>query len=1415
MRIYCTKKTEDILKSEATSLVLRLNSFLEKQEVSTAGLPAAIPLGHQVEPYFPSEIYMGHKFYWFGVRATLPGRLIGCVVKNIKTGAKTCFALDYTPTHAYRKTMVGNDEQRKQWREFIIGELNLHKDAVRAQESLEPIKRFISHKGRFRKPDLTQLQAMDVPINQGVICFGSPGSGKSMLALERAKSYVEAGLAVSIVVPTQLLATKLYAELADSCHQSKINCWSWEEYLSKIAQYYPELNLIHEKGDGRRLVDVFLFAEHYHELDKKIKALAPYSVLWQEFQYVLMRPNWENPSSLFLSLNEYQGLGIAQSSISQENRKVLYNTVFYPFFRKVSDSLKFYCPIRKAHELYSQLKINRAPLIFDALILDEVQTFHPWAWACLLALLKHPLSCGQFFISGDAHQSVECQQLRVLEPLRDYLAQEQALFPIISLEENHRSTKKVWGLVNRIHNAELILLGSLERDTHVIMKVSETAEEGSVTQGIYSPEYRTRIAEDSHAYVVIPDESSRAEAENLWPTHQIVTRSEFQGVSAETIVMFGFSRWYKEVLNEIEMALKSVPDSDLDSLQPYARKSKGEENALNKRVIFQALYTSASRAEKELFILESSDNKVHPFFSRMLPKVIQEIAAEPLEMPKSKSSTPEEWFARAEQDYINGLRTQALQIFSQEALWGKEKVETVHKFLSQHTQTHQHCLEGTLNEADMKKFFAAIREILFPSQSKQLVVPKKVSVPAKPAQDLIPPKPVSTPVLSKWALFVEDFFKLCTNTKNVEAFLNLKKEKIVELLFVHLMMNDYCLFINMVLLGKSDVFFQGLKKNPGLMDYLKKKCIEFEKTNPLLRLCLQIMIDSFEKHPRFIFSIKTFMLLINMNGALFLGLHWKPGGKDLLPPEMMCQSLAGDELTAFFLLLEVEGGQDLVIQNWEYFKKKGLLSPISMHQVVTEDGEYQGKTAFYLLIENPEGEQLLINRWQDFKELGLLSPSSMHQLVTVEGQIDGVTAFYILSATFEGRLLIIERWQDFKELGLLSPISMHQAVTEVGEIHGMTSFHCLVETSEGQKLIIDHWQDFKELGLLSPVSMHQAVTEAGKRQGITPFHCLAETSEGQKLINDKWQDFKELGLLSPSSMHQVVTIEGEIDGVTAFYILTASLEGRQLLIDRWQDFKELGLLSPASMHQVVMEVGEHQGMTPFYSLVETPEGQKLINDQWQDFKKLGLLSPVSMHQVVMEVGEHQGMTAFYFLTATPQGRQLIIERWQDFKELGLLSPASMHQVVTAVGDHQGMTPFYFLTGTFKGQELIIRQWQDFKELGLLSPRSMNQVVQEAPGKANTAFILLLLTSQSKKLLIDEWQFLKKEGLLPSKIEREFVDQLKAQPLWAELEPLFQKEGYIEVPVLSSSLSGQSFFPGAAQKESEQQSVHLASLGDSF
>ena len=650
-------------------LMSRIKQLLHIEDEDTI----ATKLGHNGLELSVVDKSPHYKFLWISFRLNDQYRMIGVLPICLKTGQRHFFALQITP-HDYQKTPIKNKASRESKQNQIESFLQQQKTPEATEESYHP-QLLINHQKAFKKLNPKQCETVEeLLIKPRAICIGPPGTGKSALATELAEHFSTNGDKVCYVTPIPMLAINIQAEIEETCPNSVI---SYDDFLKRMDRHYPGLDLVN--AEKKPTVDFHFFENWYHTTIKFKVDRYGLIAYWQELTNVILQPDWKNPKKICLTLDEYKTIGKRQSLIPEDDRESLYSKVFMPFLKRARDTSKCYFNIEKAQSLY--LALTEQPLAIedrvDILIADEFQKWDPWAWACLINTVKNGLN-GRYYFFGDPHQGVEAQPLRLLGNLKECIKPQPGAFtttdvPVLHLSSNHRNSKPVAELVQRLFAIEEAVLGSLERDG--ITKLSPPAStEGGVVELVNpSQDLSRHIAENAGSYVIIPNETWLERAKLLFPEHSIVTVRQFSGMSAQCIVLFGYPEEYHKEWNTFQTQLASR-EVDFSESTSFRRAKVTDSSFYAMRYAIQSLATAAARAEIQLSIVAEGEH--HPF----IRQVTHPDAAlqKPVVITKTtQPSTSQDWLLRAKHDFNGGLTQQAFGILQNPNYWPSEKHQQI------------------------------------------------------------------------------------------------------------------------------------------------------------------------------------------------------------------------------------------------------------------------------------------------------------------------------------------------------------------------------------------------------------------------------------------------------------------------------------------------------------------------------------------------------------------------------------------------------------------------------------------------------------------------------------------------------------------------------------------------------------------
>ena len=1242
MKLYYTPLTASVFQSKvfnADPIIENIESFLDPSTRKSR----QSELLHEIEHEGSYEIH------WVVFRLSSASRLVGAVVKDGEHGTHSFFALELTESHDYQKTLAENPQRQRNWRQYMLAFLQadcaMKKDA-RLEASGEPcLQRLFQHDRRFQVASPAQAELFDVPLHQGIVCYAPPGAGKTLLAVQRGMAYFQQEKRPLVLVPEPRLAQAMRQEFMDQGVDGRevfSAVLSFNDFLMAMDDMLPQENSWHycKGGDCRRYVN-FTYFKEWCLGRRGSKSLLESELMtrWQELLYVIIRPNLAEPTTLYLSKESYEGLGKYQANFPEEERTCLYQDVFHPFLNHIEDRGSFYFFPYVAFDLVQALLRDPSLLsnpkiaCYDALVLDEMQRFHPWELACLFKFFQKPLLLGQFFICGDVHQGAEIQQTRVAESFRHYFDHIRVVYYIYHLSVNYRNAQAISRFVAQIRAVELHFLGAMERETHVDMGINQQGAPGRVWM---STRDAIHINEDAQAYVIIPDDIWRERANTYWNEGQVVTLKEFAGLSAKKLVMFGFSEHFQESLKVIH---DDFPDPrsfpKWDEPQPFSRRSRTIDAGM--RMCFQSIFTAASRAIDELILVEMPGKKHHPLFLVMMEhaEIFESLKPSETAIP----SSPKEWFDRAENDFKRGLVDNAKKVFQDERLWIRKDIAAMAVMMG----------ESSLTES----FFSSARDLLFPreisshvgggggSGGSSSVEPERKRYSESKMPTPMPRSPELSAIGSVLENIYKDNFSETSLVKGISEAKSIDPKFGLKELLIERPINGDCLLVHLVYANKGENLLGRLKAH---LREVKEAYDALTEPNICLQLCWRELV------------------------ALDPGLgKSKHGSKKLSSLQDRISKICADtKLSAEFLSTEM--GCLLLVRYDKYFS----LSPKflkALYSKIDSKGVAQGISPFYLLSTFEERKGFIFKHWNKLKAHPLFA-TSMYSVVTGEGRDQGESPFSWLSGSLKGQELIFKHWDELRTHPMLAT-SMHTVVTGegAGADQGTSPFFWLTGSGEGRKLIIEYWDDFRAHPMLA-TSMHTVVTGEGENQGESPFFWFARSNEGRKLILERWGELKAHPMLA-TSMHTVVTGEGANQGTSPFYFLAMSEEGRQFIFEHWDDFRAHPLFA-TSIHTVVTGEGENQGASPFCWLAMLEEGRQFIFEHWDDFRVHPMLA-TSMHTVVTGEGAEQGTSPFYWLAISKKGREFLISRWEDFTPLFRLPTSLMDRIITIEGVFKGLT----------------------------------------------------------------------------------------------------------------------------------------------
>ncbi|CAA6817548.1 MAG: Unknown protein [uncultured Thiotrichaceae bacterium] len=493
---------------------------------------------------------------------------------------KYALILEYLPNHSYEKSKflrrgVGIDEQK-------IPAIT-HTDIEQA-----PSLPHINENSRFHYLDkIISFDAEQLSIFEQtlpLVIIGSAGSGKTALLLEKLKSLTGSILYVTESLHLKEHSEKLYSEHPSSKNQ--ITFYSFHEFLEGI-EIPPQT---------RCTKDHFL---QWFELHKPSSTIKDAHSLFEEFRGVLTA---NVTSNIHLSFEEYQKLGIKQTIFPPANRANVFD-----LFEKYLDYLEeneLYDPNIICHEYQGLPKKT-----FDYVVIDEVQDLTLIQINLILQSSNLP---NNFIIAGDANQIVHpnffsWSNLRALFFSHISIASFNNVTRILS--NNYRNSMAVTHLSNQLLKLKRQRFGSIDRESHYLMNSTSEAS-GKITLLHNTQEiceeinHKTRRSAD-HAILVL-DPIHKATAQQFFDTPLVFSIQECKGLEYENIILFDL---ISGDLNAYTAICENISSDDLDKPFNYSRnKDKSDKSLEILKFFINALYVACTRAEKNLYIIETQTN---------------------------------------------------------------------------------------------------------------------------------------------------------------------------------------------------------------------------------------------------------------------------------------------------------------------------------------------------------------------------------------------------------------------------------------------------------------------------------------------------------------------------------------------------------------------------------------------------------------------------------------------------------------------------------------------------------------------------------------------------------------------------------------------------------------------------------------
>jgi hypothetical protein len=554
--------------------------------------------------------------------------------------------LEYIKQHAYEKSRFLNTDK-------TINEANIETIKSAKNIDTQALSYLNVEQPTFNLLDkiisFDPLQDDIFRLQPPLIIIGSAGSGKTALTLEKMKE--TSGDILYLTRSSYLVhnSRNLYYSNQYINDEQQIDFLSFNEYLESI----------HVPSGKEMSFPVFSkwFARFKYRQFKD-----PYQ-LFEEFKGVLTGPD---TNSAYLTLEEYEALGIKQSIFMQQERTLVYQ-IFQKYLQTMQTEGYFDANIL-SFEYLSKVQPK-----YDFIIVDEVQDLTNIQ---LQVVLKSLRNVHNFILCGDANQIVHpnffsWSKIKTLfykqksEQQQTAQNKEQSVSAksldgsgelIRILNTNYRNSIRVTQIANLVLKIKNARFGSVDKESHYLVKTN-AQNQGSVIllqeQKAILQELDNKTQQSTRFAVIVMHPEQKSQAGKVFRTPLIFSIQEAKGLEYENIILYNFSSQDEQRFRDIT---QGVTLADLQGELTYGRAKNKQDKSLE---IFKfhinALYVAITRAVNNIYFIESRPKQT------LFQLLGLQASKEGLQIQQQESSI-EDWRQEAHKLELQGKQEQAEEI---------------------------------------------------------------------------------------------------------------------------------------------------------------------------------------------------------------------------------------------------------------------------------------------------------------------------------------------------------------------------------------------------------------------------------------------------------------------------------------------------------------------------------------------------------------------------------------------------------------------------------------------------------------------------------------------------------------------------------------------------------------------------------
>ncbi|MXY65597.1 MAG: hypothetical protein F4Y85_10290 [Gammaproteobacteria bacterium] len=442
------------------------------------------------------------------------------------------------------------------------------------------------------------------------IVIGSAGSGKTVVVLEKLKEAVGDVLYVTRSPHLADRSREAYCGLGYGNDDQEAGFLSYAEFLETI------------RVPPTREVSFAAFSDWFSR-HRQATGLKDAYRAFEEFGGVITG----NATDAYLSLEQYEGLGVRRSIYPPEDR----NRVHALF-------LKYLFHLRESgrHDvnLLSHEYLSLVEPAWDFAVIDEAQDFTNVQLELILRSLRDPRG---FVLCGDANQIVHPNFFswstlktflyfrgdgqpgtgsagkdgRPAEPPENARSgsskDPEELIRVLTT--NYRNSRQVTETANRILRLKHARFGSVDRESNFLVN-SHSGVDGGVLLLPDTPEVIREIDGKTnrsarHAVVVLHPEQ-KAGARERFRTPLVFTIQEAKGLEYDHVILYGFvsgdADRFREIVRGVEPG--QVQAGELEELRYARARDKGDRSLEFFKFHINALYVAVTRAVRTVYLVE-------------------------------------------------------------------------------------------------------------------------------------------------------------------------------------------------------------------------------------------------------------------------------------------------------------------------------------------------------------------------------------------------------------------------------------------------------------------------------------------------------------------------------------------------------------------------------------------------------------------------------------------------------------------------------------------------------------------------------------------------------------------------------------------------------------------------------------------